>query len=656
MGGPKNYNIIYVAQGGCRDTTVLTVLASEAGLNDTFCPSAGIQTLKPFRPNTQYSWQGKGINGIGNQYNPNWWSASSKTNIDTLILKSPKCTDRKFVYVTPVQVLQPDTLKFCFEDTFTSFATKGVKVSVPGGTWFGSAAVKKNGFDPRISGPGLFRAIYANKGCEDTLLIWVKNKPLIQLDTSICLNSSQLNIYKKDSKGMFWGKGIIQSSGVFDPKVAGFGPHVINYKSSEGCANQCKITVDTLVPIQFMSPTWYCNKDSSFPLLANPQNGRWSGTGVMDSFFNPAKAKQGNYRIKYQVSKGACISKDSFDVAVKARLNLVLSSKSDSVCYGKILTFEASSSGGITGQHVFKWSHGQTGSKTFYIANQSGELIGIVSDGCSDLVRDTAKIVVHPRVWFNSRVSDTVCRGQKGWAKLTLGNGNASTLLWSHDPNYKQDTLWAFADNRYRASIIDQKTGCTSDTSIEIPGYKAIQAGFSIQKQSPGDCLSPLDETALFFNQSSGGVSGTWFWGDGTQSNFSPIVNPTHLYNGLMPTYTVMLAIQNEGGCTDTAIKSLCYHDTVIYYLPNAFTPNGDGMNDEYRPTLYGATEFRMMIINRWGEMVFETRDKFLGWDGLVNGKNAPEGVYAVIIEFKGQRQSKRFDRASLTLLRPKSP
>ncbi len=656
MGGPKNYNIIYAAQGGCRDTTLLTVLPSDAGLNDTFCPSAGKQPLKTFRPITNSTWSSKGINGAGNVYSPDWWSPASKSNIDTLTLTTSKCVDKKYVFITAVKVLQPDTLEFCMEDTFAAFTAKGVKISIPGGIWSGHPAVKKNGFDPRISGVGLFHVRYLNKGCEDTLVVRVNAKPSIQLDTAICLNSSDLKLYKKDSKGIFWGTGITQNSGVFTPKSAGQGKHFVQFKSSLGCMNGVMIQVDTVTKIQFNASRWYCYKDSQFLLGAIPNKGKWTGNGIVDSFFNPKNAQQGIHKINYQVQTGACLSKDSLTFTVNTPLSLILSPKSDSVCYGKILTFNAVSNGGITANHVLQWSHGQSGNKTFFIANQSGLLIGKVSDGCSDNAADTAKIHVFPRVWAMASVSDTVCRGLKGWAKISLGNGHPVTKIWSHDATYSSDTLWAFADNTYRVTLIDKITGCLGDTSIDIPGYKAIQAAFAIQKQGQGDCLSPLDVNATFYNQSTGGTQGSWFWGDGTSTAFSPTVNPTHAFDGKLERYKVVLAIANEGGCSDTAVNEICYHDTVILHLPNAFSPNGDGLNDTYQPAIFGATEYRLMIFNRWGEVVFQSTDAKLNWDGRMANKDCPEGVYAVIIEFKGLRQSKRFARSSVTLIRPKSP
>jgi gliding motility-associated-like protein len=340
---------------------------------------------------------------------------------------------------------------------------------------------------------------------------------------------------------------------------------------------------------------------------------------------------------------------------VNTPLSVSVTPQKDSVCYGSIVTLNASISGGIVANQKISWSHGQTGLKTFYIGNKSGNLIITGSDGCSDNVSDTAKIVVHPRVWVSATISDTVCRGLDGWAFIKLGNGNPFKNIWSHDPNYKKDTLFAPADNRYRATITDTKTGCYGDTTIEIPGYQAIQAGFSIQKSTNTNCLTPLDQTATFFNQSIGGTRGTWHWGDGKNNLFDPASNPTHTFDGLQTMYHVMLSIENEGGCKDTAWEDVCYHDTIFAFLPNAFSPNGDGINDELDCRLYGATESTVYIINRWGEVVFESTDLNTRWNGESAGKPCPEGVYAVVVKFKGNHQSKRVLSTSVTLLRPKS-
>jgi gliding motility-associated-like protein len=399
----------------------------------------------------------------------------------------------------------------------------------------------------------------------------------------------------------------------------------------------------------------YCSKDSLFALKAQPLGGTFSGTGVIGDNINPKLARLGNLKIYYNLNLNACATKDSMTFIVNTPLSVSVTPQKDSICYGNIATLTGSINGGIGANQKLNWSHGQIGLKAFYIGNKSGNLIISGSDGCSDNASDTAKIHVHPRVWNTFTVSDTVCRGLNGWANVKLGNGNPYKTKWTHDPNYKKDTLFAPADNRYRVMITDNKTGCFGDTTIEIPGYQAVQAGFTIQKSSDTECLTPLDQTATFFNQSKGGTRGIWKWGDGKSSLFDPIVNPTHTFDGLQTSYRVMLAIDNDGGCKDTTWEDICYHDTIFAFIPNAFSPNGDGINDELDCQLYGATETTVYIMNRWGEIVFESTEISQRWNGDSAGKPCPEGVYAVVVEFKGNHQAKRVLSSSVTLLRPKS-
>ncbi|MDA1182662.1 MAG: gliding motility-associated C-terminal domain-containing protein [Bacteroidetes bacterium] len=654
MGGPKNYTIIYVVQGGCRDTTRLTLLPSDAGLNDTFCPLAGAQSLKFFRPNTNYSWKSKGINGTGTIYDPSWWKPG-KSNKDTLVFTSPRCTDKKMVYIIDNKILQPDTLFFCKEDSTSLLSLKGVKTSIEGGKWSGNGVVNMRYFNPRITGVGKFSIVYASKGCSDTLPVVVRDKPKIQLDTSMCINNNAILLYKKDVNGIFWGLGITHSKGIFNPLIAKEGTHTIYYKSSAGCLNQTTIKVDTVLPISIVKSKPFCFKDSLFGLSVSPTGGNWSGTGIQKGKFNPAFAGQGKHKVYYTLNTNACKTLDSLNVFVNSPLLLEISPAIDSVCYGKIVEIQALLTGGNAQQYQIQWSHGQTGNKTFYVATQSGQLTVIGTDGCSDYATAQTRILVHPRIWSIATTNPPVCKGLNGWALVNLGNGNPAIRKWFHDPVYKKDILVAPAGNRYRITLTDKTTGCFGDTAIELPGYEAIQADFMLQKSTSDDCLTPLDQTATFFNQCTGGTKGTWFWGDGTSNLFIPTENPSHAFDGLRLSYKILLAIENEGGCKDTAIHTICYKDTIFAYIPNSFTPNGDGINDYLDCRFYGAYFLEFYIVNRWGQLVFKSNTLSKKWDGQYNGKDCPEGVYGIFVNYKGNHQAKKTLSSSITLLRPKS-
>ena len=74
----------------------------------------------------------------------------------------------------------------------------------------------------------------------------------------------------------------------------------------------------------------------------------------------------------------------------------------------------------------------------------------------------------------------------------------------------------------------------------------------------------------------------------------------------------------------------------MTIYIPNTFTPNGDGMNDTFGVSGEAIKDFNMIIYNRWGQMIFETSDANIQWDGTYDGQKAPQGAYAYTLTAQG--------------------
>ena len=131
-----------------------------------------------------------------------------------------------------------------------------------------------------------------------------------------------------------------------------------------------------------------------------------------------------------------------------------------------------------------------------------------------------------------------------------------------------------------------------------------------------------------------------WLYEFGTGQS-SSLPNPAYTFPDT-GVYEVMQIVTHPSGCLDTLIRAIDVRPEVRYYLPNAFTPNNDGSNDEYVGTgiMEGASNFKLSIWNRWGEQVFETSDPFSGWNGRKHntGKEVPSGVYMVLATFNGPR------------------
>jgi gliding motility-associated-like protein len=106
----------------------------------------------------------------------------------------------------------------------------------------------------------------------------------------------------------------------------------------------------------------------------------------------------------------------------------------------------------------------------------------------------------------------------------------------------------------------------------------------------------------------------------------------THTVAGLQPMQTVTIIVKAKGACADALsapVSQQVLPDGL--FIPNSFTPNGDGLNDMLRVYGYKIKELKLMVFNQWGEKLFETSDQARGWDGTFRGKTQPSGVYMYV-------------------------
>ncbi len=112
------------------------------------------------------------------------------------------------------------------------------------------------------------------------------------------------------------------------------------------------------------------------------------------------------------------------------------------------------------------------------------------------------------------------------------------------------------------------------------------------------------------------------------------------------------VTISNEGLCyaTDSVLMLYC----LPLIMPNAFTPNNDGTNDLFLPAIQSGNVnyFHIIIFDRWGGPIFETEDIHEGWDGTVNGNQAPSGVYGYTLSYGFNKEESRKLSGTITLVR----
>jgi len=214
------------------------------------------------------------------------------------------------------------------------------------------------------------------------------------------------------------------------------------------------------------------------------------------------------------------------------------------------------------------------------------------------------------------------------------------------------DIIWTFGDGTsanevspkhiyeegvYSVSVdITSPIGCQTDASWDnwVTVLGSPTAGFDYNPKE----LNNFDNTAFFTDMSSDAVQWKWIF---DRYGTSILQNPEFTFpdTGLQ---VVTQVVTHESGCTDTAIVNLDVIPEIRYYVPNAFTPNFDGINDFFLGTgVFGGIEdFNMTIWNRWGELIYETNDPFMGWNGRKKnvGSMSQQGVYIYVITFDGPR------------------
>jgi gliding motility-associated-like protein len=224
--------------------------------------------------------------------------------------------------------------------------------------------------------------------------------------------------------------------------------------------------------------------------------------------------------------------------------------------------------------------------------------------------------------------------------------------LWNFDSVATSSLLNpVFVDHVFGLKYIQHtvSNGLCTDTITETVNLdNTLQAAFN----APGE-VCPKNVVS-FSNMSIGNiVSANWDFGDGTTS--TQPTPPDHLFPDTQTgkSYTVSLAVQNNLGCLDTVSTQITKLQSCYITVPNAFTPNGDGKNDYLYPlNAFLATNMEFQVFNRYGQLVFETRDYTKKWDGTINGRLQETGTYIWMLNYTDGSGKRIFLKGTSVLIR----
>ncbi|MDA9261965.1 gliding motility-associated C-terminal domain-containing protein [Flavobacteriales bacterium] len=633
-------NLVNYFYKGCRDTVNMVVVTVDAGPDTNACPSQS-----PFNITSGFplsgSWSGIGITDTSaGTFNPgttvgNWMS--------NLVYTFKGCSDSLVMDVVQTNII-PDTLYFCpGQDSVLISTIPGLSTNPNYGIWSGIGVTTYGNSSylyPNFLGNGFHTIFYDKNTCQDSLIIAIYPDSLSYSDTTIC---STITPFKLDSinnfSGATWlGTGIINSStGLFDPSLASAGVNVITYRTKGGiCDKTINVTVNLFAAASITLLDTHCFINQNIPIPVSPSGGTWSGTGNYNQttgVFNPAIAGPGTHQIIYSFGSGACFTTDEISVFVRDSIVATLSTNADTICLGNNTTLTATAYGGYPiPNYLYSWSHSAITTNTDIVSpTTTTQYIVTIDDGCSKSSSDTTTITVlsiNPNVF----TSTPVCFGEIGYATYDLTQKSIYNFTWTK-PSVIGDTVFGVGnDSAYLR--VSNNFGCFIDTFLVIPGYGFIDADFDLNPDLYPRCLSSQDKTLTVNDKSTGATTGVWDFGNGNTLPYLPTnASETNNYaDG--GNYTVSLIVKNDGPCYDTLTKQICVSDQ-IYFIPDIFSPNGDGVNDILFVRSSEVEELNFRVFDRWGKMVFESSSVDQGWDGTFKGKNLEAGVYFYYVYMK---------------------
>lgn len=453
---------------------------------------------------------------------------------------------------------------------------------------------------------------------------------------------------------------------------------LITHSSNLGCADTLQNTI-TIFPMP-VANFWFTDvcfnqvmnfNDQSTVSTGSIFSRSWNfGDGTpLSTVASPSHtyASPGNYTVSLiAATNNSC--KDTITKNVFVHPLPVAQFSSSNVCEGSIVLFNDLSTIPTTDTiQSWTWNFGD-GSPVYNNQNTSHlyaakgsysvQLITVSSFGCSDSINKISIINPNPTVSF--KTNDTAgceqfCTSFQDLSFIATG----SNVAWSWnfgDGSIASDPIHCYVNDSVVspeffnvALTVTSDSGCVSSLSKNnlITVYPNPGAGFAVQPQTAiitNPVISIMDESV---------GTDSWYW-DFADSQTSSISNPSPHSYADTGTFTIMLITNNHFGCTDTAYQTIIIEPDFIFYIPNAFSPNDDGVNDSFCGKGEGINSYEMMIFDRWGNLVFFSDDSNKPWDGNLNygTENAKADVYVYSINIVDFKRKKHKYKGMVTLVR----
>ena len=639
-----NYTVV-VTVPNCGTANASTTVVVNPGPTITANPiticqngTGGTLTASSTTPGGVWTWSQNGTvlgSGASLSVNP------TTTTTYTVEYSANGCTSTSNVVVTVEPSPQPQVVN----DSICSGQAGALFVSnvSAGGTYLWSTGATTASLNDSPIVNTTYSVVFTSvNGCVSPSVsanIIVKPNPVVTVaNDTICIGSSTTLTSTVDLAGGTYSWSPLPSTGnsiTVTPNATS--TYTVVY-TLQGCTGTASSTVlVNPIPVASTSNTTICFGDiATLNANANLPNGTylWS-TGETTSSIQVSPASTTTYSVAYTLNN--CTS-PSVNALVTVNPIPVVTINNETICDGDNVTLTASPN--LTGGS-YTWGPLNVpggANQTLSPSNDTTLTVIYTLLNCPSLpASGTVTVNPLPVVTFNSNIIE-------GCAPLsvtfTASDQTNATYNWSTSNSLTSTGGTANivfpVGGTYDVTLAATTINGCFDSNTET-NYIYVENLPDANFESPISVFTNEAQYVQFSNFSTGATNYVWNFGDGQSSTD---FEPSHIFQSTMNGYTIHLTALTDLNCLDSTSFSIGYQYNELYYIPNSFTPDGDQNNQIFMPIFYSGYDplnFEMQIYNRWGEVIYETRNVLFGWDGSVGaeGLDAPEGVYTYRIVYK---------------------
>ncbi len=624
--------------------------------------------------NSTYAWTGPG-GFSSNIMAPSIPNAQAVNNgIYNVIVAISTCTalGTGTVVVKPNPIMQASSSgNYCFAQSFSLSSSGSSSYSWTGPNGFTSNLQNPPGFVNSLTNSGTYTVLGTTNGCTATATTPVLINPLPTITGNstgnVCQNQA-VTLSASGGTSYVWAGpsnfSSTQASNVFPVAPLNLnGTYTITGTDANGCVNTATISqlVYSLPTPQALGAAACLHEDLT--LNVTPASTyQWIGpNGFTSTQQNPTLtnvsfAAIGNYSVLVTSAFG-CTATSVAYCNVNSIPTIGFTGTTE-VCKGGSFTFTG------TGGLNYKWltmygvltlNNSYTISTTSPSLQTTYTLVGADANGCLNTVVISPIVLPLPQAQVTPKKIGG-CTPFCTTFDLAQTSTNITSLAWnftngnSFSDSTKITQCFEVAGiHTVNINMVDSR-GCKNVVTNTVEAYPIPKADFSFSPDAPNDNNYVVSFTDLTKNA----VITGWHWDFyANGSDTSAKQNPTYSFPNV-GNYFVYLRVISNHQCSDSIVKKLEVVEDETFYIPNAFTPNGDGGNDVFNPKAVGIKKFHMDIFDRWGQLVYSTNDIEKGWDGRSKkgGDILPQDVYVYKITVTQSTSKSKQYVGHVTLIR----